>query len=175
MQHIDNQTVQLILIAVVVLAMLCQSIVLIALAVAMRKAARSATEKFDSIQSSVIPLLDNSRALLERLTPKIDKTSDDLAALTHSLRVQADELQATADEMIARVRGQATRLDALITQLFDGVDRASDFMAGAVAKPVRQVSAIMASIRAVVESLRATDSVPRSHPVNSPGDNDMFV
>jgi len=173
--HIDNQSVQLILIAVVVLAMLCQSIVLIALAIAMRQAARSATEKIDRIQSSVVPLIDNSRALLERLTPRIDRTSDDLAALTHSLRVQADELQTTTDEIVTRVRGQAVRLDALITQLFDGVDRATNFMADAVAKPARQVSAVMASVKAVVESLRSSDSVPRSHPVNSPGDNDMFV
>lgn len=173
--HIDNQTVQLILITVVVLALLFQSMVLIALAIAMRKAARIATEKIESMQSSVLPLIDNSRALLERLTPKIEKTSDDLAALTHSLRVQADNVQATADEIITRVRGQASRLDALITQVFDGVDRASNFMADAVAKPARQVSAIMASIRAVVESLRSSDSVPRSRPVNSPGDNDMFV
>ncbi len=175
MQNFDSQTIQLILIAVVVVAMLFQSIVLIALFIAMRKATRTASEQIESVYSSVMPVIDKSRALLERLTPKIDKTSDDLAALMHSLRIQTDDLQAATNEIITRVRGQANRFDALTTDLLDGVDRASNFVADAVAKPVRQVSAILASIKAAVETLRTVEPNPRSHPVNTPGDNDMFV
>lgn len=175
MQHIDNQTIQLILIAVVVLAMLFQSIILMALFITMRKAARSTSERIESIYTSVTPIIDNSRALLERLTPKIDKTSDDLTALAHSLRMQTDDLQAAANEIIVRIRGQVGRFDALMTNLLDGVDRASNFMADAVAKPMRQVSAILASIKAAVETLRAVEPNPRSQPVNTPGDNDLFV
>lgn len=175
MQHFDSQTIQLILIAVVVVAMLFQSIVLIALFIAMGKAARTTSEKIEDVYSSVMPLINNSRALLERLTPKIDKTSDDLTAMMHSLRIQTDDLQAAANEIIARVRGQASRFDALTTDLLDGVDRASNFVAEAVAKPVRQVSAILASIKAAVETLRTVEPSPRSQPVNTPGDNDMFV
>lgn len=175
MHPIDNQTIQLILIAVVVLAMLFQSVILIALFATMRKAARDASQKMASIHSSVIPLIDNSRALMERLAPKIDKTSDDLAALAHSLRIQTDDLQAAANEIISRVRGQAGRFDALMTDLLDGVDRAGNFLADAVAKPMRQVSAVLASVKAAVESLRAAEPGPRSHSGNSPGDNDLFV
>jgi ABC-type transporter Mla subunit MlaD len=174
MQHIDNQTIQLILIAVVVVAMLFQSIILIALFVTMRKTVRSAGEQIQSIHSSVVPLIDNSRALLDRLTPKIEKTSDDLAALAHSLRIQTDDLQAAANEIIVRIRGQANRFDALITDLLDGVDRASNFMSDAVSKPMRQFSAILASIKAAVESLRSVEHGPHAQPVKS-GDNDMFV
>ena len=175
MQHIDNQTIQLILIAVVVLAMVFQSIILIALFATMRKAAHDASEKIDRIQSSVVPLIDNARALMERLTPKIDKTSDDLTALAHSLRIQTDDLQTAANDIILRVRVQASRLDTMVTDLLDGVDRASNYMAGAVSKPIRQVSAIIASVKAAVESLRSAQPGPRSHPGNSPGDNDLFV
>ena len=175
MQHIDNQSIQLILIAVVVLAMVFQSIILIALFATMRKAAHDASEKLASIHASVIPLIDNSRALMERLTPKIDKTSDDLTALAHSLRIQTDDLQTAANEIISRVRTQASRLDTLVTDLLDGVDRASNFMADAVARPMRQVSAVLASVKAAVESLRSAEPGPRSRPGNSPGDNDLFV
>jgi len=112
---------------------------------------------------------------VERLTPKIDKTSDDLTALAHSLRIQTDELQTAANEIISRVRVQASRLDALMSDLLDGVDRASSFMADAVAKPMRQVSAVIASVKAAVESLRSAEPGPRSHPGNSPGDSDLFV
>lgn len=175
MQNFDTQTIQLILIAVVVLAMLFQSIVLMALFFAMRKAASAAKEQIDEVHSSVMPLIDHTRALLDRLTPKIDKTSDDLTALMHSLRIQTDDLQTAANEIIARVRSQATRLDALATGLLDGADRAGNFMADAVTKPVRQVSAILSSIKAAVETLRSVDPGPRSQPGRASGDNDMFV
>ncbi len=175
MQHFDSQTIQLILIAVVVVAILFQSIVLIALFVAMRKAASSATEKMEDVYSKAMPILEKSRELLDRLTPKIDKTSDDLTALVHSLRIQTDDLQTAANEIIARLRGQASRLDALATSLLDGVDRASNFMADTVTKPVRQVSAILSSIKAAVEALRTVDPGPRSQPGQAHGDNDMFV
>ena len=78
---------------------------------------------------------------------KIDKTSDDLTALAHSLRIQTDDLQNAANEITSRVRVQASRLDAVMSDLLDGVDRASNFMADAVAKPMRQVSAVIASVR----------------------------
>lgn len=182
MQNFDNQTIQLILIAVVVLAMLFQSIVLISLTIAMRKATRTATQKIEEVHSSVMPIIENSRALIqnsraliERLTPKIETAGDDLTAMAHSLRIQTDDLQVAANEVIARVRSQTSRLDAITTNLLNGVDRAGHFMSDTVTKPMRQVSAILASIKAAVETLRAAEPGPRSHPVHTPGDNDMFV
>lgn len=175
MQHFDMQTVQLILIAVVVAAMLLQSIVLIAVAVAMGKAARAAKEQIDEIHSAAMPIIEKSRALVDMLTPKVEKASDDVASLLHTLRVQTDDLQSAANEMIARVRGQASRLDTLTTSLLDGVDRATNFMADAVSKPARQISAILASIKAAVETLRAVDPGSGSQPASTPGDHDMFV
>ncbi len=174
MQH-DSQTIELVLIAAVAAAMLFQSVVLIALFLAMRKAARSASEQLASLHSTAMPLIEDSHALLKRLTPKIEKTTDDLTALTHSLRAQTAEVQSATNEIITRVRGQVGRLDALLTNALDTVDRASTCMAEAVAKPVRQVSAILASAKAIIESLRAVDPGPRTRPVNTPGDNDMFV
>ncbi|HTV53607.1 MAG TPA: DUF948 domain-containing protein [Terriglobia bacterium] len=182
MQHFDNQTFELVLVAAVAVAMLFQSIVLIVLFLAMRKAVRSASEQFESLRESVIPLIENSQkfvtnsqALMTRLGPKIEKTTDDLEALTHALRQQTNDVQSAANEIITRVRTQAGRLDGLMTSLLDSIDRASNFMTDAVNKPMRQLSAILASIKAAVESLRSAEPGHRSQPVNTPGDHDMFV
>ena len=77
MQHTDNQTIELVLIAAVALAMLFQTIILIALFTTMRKVARSAAEQIESLHSTAIPLIQDSHALLKRLTPGIEKTTDD--------------------------------------------------------------------------------------------------
>ncbi len=175
MFKLDNQTIQLALIALVALAMLIQAIVLLAAFVAMRKAARSADEKLEEIRSSVMPLVDKTRDLLTRLTPKIEGTAEDLAALAHSLRMQTTDVQYAANELITRVRSQASRIDTLLSNVLDAVERAGGFMADAVSKPMRQLSAILASAKAAVESLRSYESAPRSNADRMSGDNDMFV
>ena len=175
MPKIDNQTVQLILVALVAFAMLAQAFVLLAAFIAMRKAARSMDEKIEAIRSSVTPLIDNTRSLVARLTPKIEQTADDLAALTHSLRVQAADVQSAADEMIARARIQGNRLDAMFSHVLDTLDRTGLFMSNAINKPMRQFAAILSSVKAVVESLRSAPPESRSNASRASGDHDMFV
>jgi hypothetical protein len=175
MAKIDNQTVQLVLVALVAAAMLVQAFVLLAAFIAMRKAARSMDEKFEAFRSSVTPLIDNTRSLVTRLTPKIEGTADDLAALTHSLRIQVADVQSAADEIISRARVQATRLDSMFSHVLDTLDRTGHFMSDAVNKPMRQFSAILASVKAVVESLRGGVPEPRSQASRARGDHDMFV
>jgi DNA anti-recombination protein RmuC len=175
MSKLDTQTIQLALFALVALAMMVQAIVMFAAFIVMRKAARTADEKFEAFQSSVTPLIDNTRALVTRLTPKIEQTADDLAALTHSLRVQTADVQSAANEMIARARNQASRLDAMLTHVLDTLDRTGHFMTYAVNKPIRQFSAILASVKAVVESLRSGVPEPGSRSNPPPRDHDMFV
>jgi uncharacterized protein YoxC len=172
---LDNQTIQLALIALVALAMLIQAIVLLAAFVAMRKAARSADEKLEELRSSIMPLVDKTRELLTRLSPKIEETAEDLAALAHSLRVQTNDVQYAANEIITRVRSQAGRIDTLLSNVLDAIERAGGFMADAVSKPMRQLSAILASARAALESLRSYEPASRSNVDRMSGDKDMFV
>ncbi len=122
-----------------------------------------------------MPVIENTRDLFARLAPKIESTTSDLAVLTRALRDQTADVQAAADEIIARARRQASRLDTMLSSVLDAVDRASAFMADTVAKPMRQLSAFLASAKAVVESLRSTEGAPRAEASRRSSDNDMFV
>jgi ABC-type transporter Mla subunit MlaD len=175
MSKIDPQTVQLILVALVAAAMLVQAFVLLAAFIAMRKAARAMDEKLEAFRSSVTPLIDNTRSLVTRLTPKVEQTASDLAALTHSLRVQSADIQSAANEMMARARVQGNRLDSMLSHVLDTLERTGTFMSDAVNKPMRQISAVLASVKAVVESLRTGSPQPRSQANRASGDHDMFV
>jgi len=176
MPKFENQTIELALFALVALAMLVQAIVLLAAFIAMRAAARSIDQKLEAFNSSVTPLIDNTRALVTRLTPRIEETADDLAALTHSLRVQTADIQFAANEIVTRARIQASRLDEMVSHVLDTLQRTGNFMSDTVHKPMRQFSAILASVKAVVESLRSSAPASRSQANPSPrGDNDMFV
>ena len=163
MPNLDNQTLLLTFIGLVALAMVVQAIILLAAFIAMRKAVRSADEKFEELRDAVMPLVDKTRDLLTRLAPKLEQTTDDAAALTKSLREQSGDVLQAANEVITRVRTQTARLDTLLTNVLDAVERAGGFMADTVAKPMRQISSILASAKSAVESLRTPAPPTHSH------------
>jgi methyl-accepting chemotaxis protein len=176
MPKLDIQTIQLALVAAVALLMLFQMIVLLAVFFVIRKAVRSIRADIENLRSSVAPLINNTRDLITRLTPRIEETAGDLAVFARHLRTQVADVQSAADEIVERVKRQASRIDTMLSNVLDAVERASVFMADTVAKPMRQISAVLASAKAVVESLRTMDpAAARSRPNNAPGDDDMFV
>jgi len=175
MPKLDIQTIQLALVAIVALAFVIQAIVLLAALSVLRKLAKSISEEIEDLRSSVLPVIEKTRDLFERLAPKIESTTADLAVLTRALRDQTADVQAAADEIIARARRQASRIDQMLSSVLDAVDRAGVFMADTVAKPMRQLSAFLASAKAVVESLRNSEGAPRSESNRGSGDNDLFV
>jgi methyl-accepting chemotaxis protein len=175
MPKFDTQTLQLALVAMVALAMLIQAIVLLAALSAVRKLAKSIIEEIEDLRSSVMPVIESTRDLFARVAPKIESTTADLAVLTRALRDQTADVQAAADEIIARARRQASRVDTMLSSVLDAVDRAGAFLADTVAKPMRQLSAFLASAKAVIESLRSTEGAPRTEANRASGDNDLFV
>ncbi len=179
MPNLDSQTTQMVLMIAVAVIMLLQVIILLAVFVVIIKTARAVRKDIEDVRSSVAPLIYNARDLFTRVTPKIEETTGDLAALAHSLRTQLTNVQSATDEIVDRVRRQAGRVDTMLSGVLDAVERAGVFMADTVAKPMRQLSAILASAKAAIESLRTMDRVDHaaadSRPNHVPSDHDMFV
>jgi len=177
MQNIDSQTIQLAILAVVALAVLLQAIMMVGILVTLRKATRSMKEEIEDLRSSIMPIISNTRELFVRVAPRIEETAIDLAAMAQGLRKQTEDVQASATEVLERLHRQTARVDSMITRVFDAVDRATGFVTDAVAKPMRQLSGILASAKAVVESLRSAAAEPQ--PTRAPGqhpqdEKDMF-
>lgn len=161
MSHLDSQTVQLIIVAAVAIVMLLQALALLIGLIIARKAILTTHEELEDIRNAIMgvvdklePVIDTARELLAHTSPKIEATVTDLAAISSGLRKETADVQAAANEMIDRFRHQGARVDTMLTKIFDVVDRASTFMTVAVSKPVRQLSAFLASAKAVVETLR---------------------
>jgi len=172
---LDNQTLEVIFVGLVALALITQAFILLAALIVMRKTAKSIGEKLDTFGASAIPLIDKTRTLVNNLSPRIEGAADDVAALTHSLRRQTADLQSLSNEIVMRTRAQATRLDGMMTGVLDSVERAGNFVTDTVNKPLRQLSAILASIKAAVESLRDYQAPPRADAERASRDHDMFV
>jgi methyl-accepting chemotaxis protein len=175
MPKLDNQTIQLALVVAVASAMVIQAIVLLAALIALRRLAKSIDAQVQGIYNSVMPVIDSARELIENVKPRIEETTLDLSLLARALRDQTADVQAAADDIIARTRRQASRLDTMFSSVLDSVDRAGAFMTDTVAKPMRQVSALLASAKAVVEALRSPDGATRAGANRAPRNNGPFV
>jgi methyl-accepting chemotaxis protein len=182
MPKLDRETIELILIAIAALFVAVQTIFLIVLVSVLGKFARNAHEEIQELRSSIMPIIYSTRDIITRIAPKIEESATEIAALTQSLRKQTSDVQAAATDLIGRAQRIASRMDAMATTALDGVERAAEFVSGAVAVPVRQVSGILASVRAILDTLRNPDysarsSSPSGRATVDPraADKDMFV
>jgi uncharacterized protein YoxC len=176
----NHETIELACIGVAALALLMQTIILFALYRGVSKAAQSMKAEIEDLRASLMPILETTRQvvgttrdLVVSLTPKVEATVSDVAELARGVRAQAAEVEAATEEILGRVRRQTGRIDTMFTGTLDAVDRASAYVTETVSKPVRQLSGILAAIKAVVESLRASDPSYREPTLHD--DKDMFV
>jgi methyl-accepting chemotaxis protein len=175
MPKLDNQTVLLAFVVVTGLAVLLQTLILLLIFVAMRKAASSIREETANLRASIMPVIFDARDTLAntqgmltsaqeflastqgfvtRVAPRVEAATADIVEITHRLREQTAEMQSTSLEIMDRVKRQSNRVDQMFSHLLDTVDYAGGFVAEAVSKPVRQVSGVLRSIKAIIESLR---------------------
>jgi methyl-accepting chemotaxis protein len=154
---------------------LLQAILLLAIFSAVRKAVASFREEAENLRTSIMPVIYDTRdmlastqgtmtnmqafladaqAFLTRVSPKVESVAADVVEITNTLRVQTAEMQSSALEMMERVHRQSDRVDGMITDFLNTVDRAGGFVAETVSRPVRQISGVLRSAKAIVESLR---------------------
>jgi hypothetical protein len=81
-----------------------------------------------------------------------------VAAMSETLKENTSKVSASATEIAQRVNAQSTRIDSMITGALDTLDRTAGFVADTVNKPVRQLSGLLASAKAIVEALGASRS-----------------
>jgi uncharacterized protein YoxC len=165
MHNYDSQTIQLVIIAVAALAVVLQAIFLIAILISLKKATLTIHKEIQDVRSSIAPILINSRDFLTRVAPRIDSVSADVADITHILRVRIAALESVVAEILERVQRQTTRVDSMFTGALDSVERVGEFVSNTVSKPMKQISALVASAKAIVEVL----SAPAPHIQSPPG------
>jgi uncharacterized protein YoxC len=169
----DHGTIELVCIAVIAFAVLLQTIILLAVFVGVGKTAKLIKEELEVMRSSVLPALKNTAEVLARVSPKLESTVTDVSELTRLIRKQATEVEGSVEQVLETVRRQTGRVDGMVTSALDALDRASAFATRAVGKPARQISGLLAGIRAAIESL---SSSPRGRHHDDPEDDkDMFI
>ena len=187
-------TEMLLILGGVTVAVLLQAFVLLGIYLTVRKAVQTAKEQSEEYRAKLTPIIDNgsqliatgkellasTQALVDGIRPQVQTATTELANLTHDVRSQVNQLQASVDEVAQKARHQADRVDGMTTSFLNGVDRFGAFVNEAAHVPIRQVNGVVAAARAVIDSLRST-APPRPRPrpaassVHVDEDKDLFV
>ena len=175
MPNLDHQTIQLALVAAVAAAFVLQAIVLFAALLVLRNLAKTVRLEIQDLRDAAMPVIESTRELVEHVKPRIEEKTEDLAQVARALNVQVADVQSAASEILVRARQQADRIDTMFSSVLDSVDRIGGMMADTVTKPMRQLSAFLASARAVVESLRNPESTPRPGASRPTGRSDPYA
>ena len=173
MQAFNNQTLMVAFVALTGIALSAQAIILLAIFFSLRKAAKGVKEDIDDLRATIIPVVESTRTVIARLAPKVEAATTDVMEIVRILREKSDELDESVSEILERLHRQSARVDGMLSGALDTVDRAGEYVAEAVSGPVRQVSAVLASIKAIVGALRAPSPASR-RTIDSADDNSGF-
>jgi methyl-accepting chemotaxis protein len=199
MPNSNIETLLMIFIGITAVAVLLQACVLLGIFLTVRKAVQRGQDQADHLSAKLVPVLDSSKELMESgkdvvnlakdliksadsliadLEPRLESAATELADMVRDVHLQANRLQASVDEVAGKARRQVDRVDQMATSTLNGLDRFGSLVNEAVNLPVRQLSGVIAAVRAVVGTMRAP-APPRPRRVPQPApvadDKDLFV
>ncbi|HWA94554.1 MAG TPA: hypothetical protein VG844_08115 [Terracidiphilus sp.] len=169
----NSETLLTVFVALTGFAVLLQSAVLFALFLTIRKTTKSVRDEMEELRTVVVPVMNESRAFLKNVAPKIEAAATDLAELTDSLYAQTEDLEKTTTDLLERLRRHSARIDVILGRVLDGVDQAGAMVVQTVGKPVRQAQGLLASAKAFLSVMRS--GVPAPAETHVATDKDMFV
>lgn len=158
------QTVQIVILALVSIALLANVALIIVILFSVGKMAKMLKDELADIRSSVMPMIYDLRELMTSISPKIESTADDVSAILHSVRSQSSAFESISTDVLARIKRQTARLDELLSGLMNTADRTSTVVADTVGRPIRRIAGLLASAKAVVDTLRGPSRTIHATP-----------
>lgn len=164
---------QLVILVLVAIALLVNSALVVVMLVGLGKLGKMMKNEVADLRASVMPMVYDTRELLTNISPKIESSADDLTAILHTVRSQSAAFESVGTEMAERLRRQASRAEDVISGIITTADRTSNAVAGSVGGPIRKIAGMVASARAIVETLRAP--APTVQASRERDNRDLFV
>ena len=149
------------------LAVLLQAGVLLGIFLALRKTAHAVNEVTKDVKTTVIPLVHDTRDLLERVSPHIQTISTGLATLIDLIQKESTDARVSVSDVVQRAHVQAKRVDGMVTVALNAIEKTAVALEHSVAAPVRQVNGVVAALKAIVGTYRSMPGV--SSGFNGPG------
>ena len=163
-----TQTLLVIFIAVAAFGLLLHGLSTLAIAIGARAAQKKVMALIDDVRIHAMPAIISSRELIQDVTPKVKIITDNLTAISSSVRAKTEEVSGLVGDVTNKAQVQATRVDDMVKGTLDQINSAAHAVEHGIAIPVRQLNGILNGVRAGVEALRRKDPIRDSQ-------DDLFV
>ena len=115
--------------------------------------AREARRRVSSFADRWEPVADSTWRTVEETRHQVKEISAKVQDIADSTRVQVARVDDLLTEVNARARTQMERLDKTLAVALDRVDETTAQLQHTILTPVREINAVAAGVRAVVEHL----------------------
>ena len=106
-------------------AIVLQVFVLLAVALAVRKAGERVSSLADEVENRVLPILETAEKVLADSRGKLETITGNLVSVTTALKNQVERLDLTVSDMVDRTRLQVIRADEIVSRALDRVEETS--------------------------------------------------
>jgi hypothetical protein len=148
--------------AITSFGVLLQACVLLAMYIGLRQTTSKLHEVTDELKQHALPTIATARDLLQDISPKLKVASTNIVDASKSLRYEAEHVNAAIDDLLHKTSAQAARVDGIVTASIDSAAHATEAVQHAFAVPVRQISAVVAGLKAGFEVLVRKNHAPRA-------------
>jgi hypothetical protein len=165
-----TQTLLLVFIAIATFSILMQAGFTLAMLIAARKTQKKVMGLAEDVRLHALPAIIASRDVIQEITPKLKIITENLTAVSTTLRTKTEKVGGLVGDVTDRAQAQAVRVDGMVKGTLDHLTSAIQAIEHGVAVPVRQVNGILNGLRAGVDVMRKKDVSNHQDP-----EDDLFV
>jgi len=112
------------------------------------------------LQEEISPLIPRAKAAIEKAENSLQQAAADLhqaaetaTSLMQAVREQVDGIDRARQELAAQWRVQSERIDLVLEDILSRVQEVVGVLHGTVMRPVREVSGMVAGVKAALQTL----------------------
>jgi methyl-accepting chemotaxis protein len=130
-------------------------------------------EDFESFLTTCNSFLTTSGKILEENRPRIAGITAETLAVAKTTRQQVERIGELMDDVNCRAKARIAQIDQTVENTVEQVEHASDAVKSAVMKPVKEVSGIVAGVKAALNTYAQGGN--RNSPEDATQDEEMFI
>src|SRR5579862_6493033 len=162
-------------IVIACVAIIFQTIMILAMFIAIRRMGQRAEKIADELQTRITPILSRVQALVDDAQPKISSIMADATEITRTARSQVQRVDRVMVEAVDRLRLQLIHADQILTGALETVEDTGAKLRTTLWGPVQSVSALVRGIQVGLEFFRGGRMRrPPESPAEQP-DESLFI
>lgn len=166
-------TLLIISIAVIALAVVLQAGILIALYTSVIKTSKRAETMMTELHQRAVPVLDSAGIILTDSREKLSDITENLRATSASLRSQMERVDHTMSDVLDRTRLQVIRTDEMVSRTLDKVEETTELVQRSLVTPVKQLAGLLSGITVGLNTFFRRRGQPQS--AEDLQDEELFI